>query len=104
MFSVIQVKKNLGLREFNWTNLELKKPLGLEVKCLLTEFQFASSKSDQKFNRVHEQGSLTEITVLEVELTNPDNVTEKLVHEFRPDRQNGLAGHILVTFFFHVKL
>lgn len=30
--------------------------------------KFASSKSDQKFNRVHEQGSLTEITVLEVEL------------------------------------
>lgn len=66
--------------------------------------KFTSSKSDQKFNRVHEQGSLIEITVLEVELTNPDNVTEILVHEFKPDRRDGLAGHSLVTFFFHVKL
>lgn len=62
--------------------------------------KFASSMSDQKFNRGHEQGSLTEITVLEVELTNPDIVTDKLVHKFRPDRHDGLAGHSLVTFFF----
>lgn len=66
--------------------------------------KLASSKSDQKFNRVHEQSSLADITVLEVELMNPDNVTEILVHEFRPDRRDGLAGHSLVTFLFHVQL
>lgn len=55
-------------------NLALENSTGLEETSLnRSPVEFSSV---QRFNSADEQGSLTEIKVLEVELMYPDNVTE----------------------------